>query len=220
MRSSPLAFASLSLLALLPVCAHAIIVQPVPAGIAASSATALFQISSDYVASTGTQPFAAEPFTLQAYVPDQVTYYHPFSNFPDTFSLTVSGDYINNGVTTAFTGQNLIFDNGSPSVATFTASNFLTPGDSFDIHAFLDGLLFTSADAGGGYQTATFNPGNYQIDPTSNSFADYNGDPAFSGGAGASLIPVPEPGSAALLLTGMLGLALALRRKPSRCALA
>ena len=222
MRSIYLALASLSLFALSSACASAAFIQPVPSGIAASSATALFRISSDYLGSTGTQPFAAEPFTLQAYVPDQVTYYHPFSRFPDTFSLTVSGSYTNDGVTTAFSGQNLIFVNGAISEATFTAQNFLTAGDSFDIHAFLDGSLFTSASAGTGYQTATFNPGSYQIDAGQNSYADYNGDPRFSGGAGASLIPtaVPEPGSAPLLLTGILGLALTLSRKRSHDMLA
>jgi hypothetical protein len=83
-------------------------------------------------------------------------------------------------------------------------------------------LLFTSASAGNGYQTATFNPGNYQIDVNQNSYADYNGDPVFSGGAGAFVIPtaVPEPGSAALLLTGILGLALTLSRKRSHNMLA
>ncbi len=215
MRFLRSALAGVSLLTLSSGGAWASFIQPVPIGVAASSTTALFRISSDYVGSTGSQPFAVEPFTFQAYVPDQVTYYHPFSGFPDTFSLTVSGDYINNGVTTAFTGQNLIFVNGTVSSATFTASNFLTAGDHFDINAFLDGLLFTSADAGTGYQTATFSPGSYQVDPNTNSYADYNGDPSFTGGAGASVIPtaVPEPGSAALLLTGVLGLALTLNRK-------
>jgi hypothetical protein len=60
---------------------------------------------------------------------------------------------------------------------------------------------------------ATFNPGNYAVDPNSNSYANYNGDPPFAGGGASLTTAVPEPGSLALLLTGVLGLALTLNRK-------
>jgi hypothetical protein len=215
MRRPLLIAIALAALAISSDTALAAIIQTVPPGSAASSATARFWISSDYLDAGTAQPFAADPFMFEAYVPDQVTYHHPAGSLsPDTFSLTVSGDYTNNGVTTAFSNQNLIFANGAVSDAAFTASSFLTKGDSFSLQAHLDGLLFTSVDAGNGEQIATFNPGSYQIDPNSTSYAYYNGDPQFVGGeATVTAVAVPEPASAALLLTGLLALPLVLNRK-------
>lgn len=193
--------------------AAASITKPIPPAAATSPAVDLFQLSAYYDSQTGSQPFAAAPFELEAYVPAQVTYYDPAgtSAFPGSFALTVSGDYINDGVTTPFSNQTLIFV-GAPARADFLASDFLKADDRLNIDAFIQGTLFSATPAAGnGYQTATLTPGSFTISTNKSSSASYNADPGIIGGSG-SIVPVPEPGSAALLLTGSLGLAFLLGR--------
>lgn len=195
-----------------------------PAATPVSSATDVLSVNGSYTTplpSPLAQPFATSAFGLTLDLPAQASY-SPSGPFAiGGFSLSrLSGAYTDAGQTETFTDAIAQFDNGSFGSGFYlTLANLLQSGDLFTMQVNTADPLFTQTTNFGVSPTTyltTFTTGPFTV---TGGIADYtpyldfaldplstiNADP--SGQITANEQPVPEPGSLALLFTGLIGFA-------------
>ena len=161
------------------------------------------------------QPFAGTNFSLSLTLPGAVTaYLSPDDAFTE---INLSGSYTDAGQTETFSGQNGIFYGpNSPvgsglslSVIGLLASVFPVT-DTFTLSFTTPASLFSFNAQEGMLVTYTFTPESFTVAVGSTA---YSIDPQIASGSGTITVnSVPEPGSLAVLLTGLAGLAAVRRR--------
>ena len=188
----------------------------------ASATDVIFQLAGTYASPTGSPPFAAAPFTLDATVPAAV---RPEYGASEPFFVPGSYAYTNNGTTVSFgstgpgSGGGLLFGGSGPSTTQHVqVQAFNIDGGFFSLSGGASSPLYTYDSA---TNIVTFNPGTYALSNASAGFtplAALDPNTPITGGT-LTISPaaaVPEPSSLGLLLAalgaGLFGITAARRR--------
>jgi hypothetical protein len=178
----------------------------VPSADLSANSIDLFTLKGAWSGTTGTQPFAAVPFTLQF---KALASPMPFSSDPFVFQIFISGSYINNGTTTLFPPISASIGGfWTAGGTTLILNDFLAPGNIFAIDASAPGnpVVFSGATS-----SPTFILGTYNLNGSGQFLI---GPPDTENFAGTlTIAPVPEPATVQFLLLGLSAVGLVGRRK-------
>src|ERR1700682_5923339 len=178
----------------------------VPSADLSANSIDLFTLKGAWSGTTGTQPFAAVPFTLKFTAPSSPI---PFSSDPFVFQIFISGSYINNGTTTVFPPISASIGGfWTAGGTTVILNDFLAPGNTFALDASGPGspsLFFGSTGS------PTFIPGTYNLSGSGLFLIGPSSTENFAGTL--TIAPVPEPATVQFLLLGLSALAAIARGK-------